>query len=913
MDYSPSLFLGLGGTGYLVLSKLKRKLEEIFESDDGVPNSLQFLVVDIDTDKPQDLQKNDPAFKPTGNEFWCPTLPPLESLDKRIAEGRHPYLKKWFPENLNKVFQMTDRDRVEEAYQHRCVGRAALFIHGDSFYQKIHSKITHVMTGVDGNAVDDDTFSNRPKIYMVCSLAGGTGSGMFLDAGAILRTVAPNIELIGIFFLPNMFVGTLLDSGHDSEIPFANTYGALKELDYFQIDIEGHEFNVEYTNKLKINGLRKIFDMVYLIDTQREKGAIHVGDLKSRNHVAEAVSDYVLTNISAENWGGGGGLAPHIGGFHNLGDKNVSKCYSSFGAATLEYPLDIVLDFTESRLSNLLCDGLRSGEQSIELITRIIDGDEQGGESLLWNPNGSGPLMPKLDVNTDFGVIDSEAFKSFSKKDLAKKIELIYRQKIASLKIVYNKLLILVNEWPSKDSITALDSKVKKLIRSRENGLPATLELFSELLQRISQCKKDHLPNADVDGNFEKIFMKTDELRKLVRDYNGSFQTLLWNKRKPHVANMMLRLAGDLNIGIKTIKDQLINTACDKLSDYIMDEEAKIENIVNMLQSLSTKKRAETSRIDETINNCRGHKIFVGVEDNVFTQGGYIDQKLHSMNVVNNKESVLRASLADNLDLTEDEIMKRSQEGVVDTNLSQENIFDKLGTGDSLKNRLINFQNAAIPMWPLDTIEFSDSIANKQKRILANYNESEVSNRGGALPDGTQWNSTHITGRNKFLSLVLNPGKPFEYLEISSKCYETYLKRDVNASRAKKWRTTVLPEAAKFPELVFGGLTGMSVEKLYKSALKLGLVDKTPSGRCNIIIQIEPDIKKRSFTNMKRAKEELNKNAEFAQNVRKMIIVKLVELGKDGAEEWLHKNQFIIPRSINIDVRNRLQIPLPQI
>ena len=118
MDLNPSLFIGFGGTGYIALSKIKKRLQS-FLNTKKIPSSLQFLVIDIDINKPKDLHKDDPAFNPDGNEMWCPLLPALDDLYSLIAEGKYPFLKDWFPKNINKVLKMHKMDQVEEAYQHR--------------------------------------------------------------------------------------------------------------------------------------------------------------------------------------------------------------------------------------------------------------------------------------------------------------------------------------------------------------------------------------------------------------------------------------------------------------------------------------------------------------------------------------------------------------------------------------------------------------------------------------------------------------------------------------------------------------------------------------------------------------------------------------------------------------------------
>ena len=73
--------------------------------------------------------------------------------------------------------------------------------------------------------------SSVPRIYLVTSLMGGTGSGMFLDLAYLVRRLLreqgqERPELNGLFFVPS-------EAGEKSSLAFANTYAAFTELNHF--------------------------------------------------------------------------------------------------------------------------------------------------------------------------------------------------------------------------------------------------------------------------------------------------------------------------------------------------------------------------------------------------------------------------------------------------------------------------------------------------------------------------------------------------------------------------------------------------------------------------------------------------------------------------------------------------------
>jgi hypothetical protein len=74
--------------------------------------------------------------------------------------------------------------------------------------------------------------SNRPRVYVVCGLAGGTGSGMFLDLAYAVRTLLRQMgydqpDVVALLLLP------AVDASRTRTLALGNAYAALSELIYF--------------------------------------------------------------------------------------------------------------------------------------------------------------------------------------------------------------------------------------------------------------------------------------------------------------------------------------------------------------------------------------------------------------------------------------------------------------------------------------------------------------------------------------------------------------------------------------------------------------------------------------------------------------------------------------------------------
>ena len=84
--------------------------------------------------------------------------------------------------------------------------------------------------------------TNRPRVYVVASLAGGTGGGMFIDLAYIVRQQVqqlgyPDPDVVAVLLLP------AADPGAAESTAAANAFAALTELNHFsspEITFTGH-------------------------------------------------------------------------------------------------------------------------------------------------------------------------------------------------------------------------------------------------------------------------------------------------------------------------------------------------------------------------------------------------------------------------------------------------------------------------------------------------------------------------------------------------------------------------------------------------------------------------------------------------------------------------------------------------
>jgi hypothetical protein len=88
--------------------------------------------------------------------------------------------------------------------------------------------------------------TNRPRVYIIAGLGGGTGGGMFLDLAYVARNLLKTrgysrVETIGVFLLP------AVDRQNDQKLAIGNAFAALTELNHFSS--HGTFFQVRYDDK----------------------------------------------------------------------------------------------------------------------------------------------------------------------------------------------------------------------------------------------------------------------------------------------------------------------------------------------------------------------------------------------------------------------------------------------------------------------------------------------------------------------------------------------------------------------------------------------------------------------------------------------------------------------------------------
>lgn len=271
--WRPSLLVGLGGTGVRTLRFVKSLANEgclphLRQALDQ--NYIQLLAFDTDPKSnsagevidqklvnlfhpsrlarevlPRHLATLD-HFVPLDRKLVNEAVPrlhldglttPIEG-DERDGLGFH-HAKRWFPApNEETGDRLTlGHSRGEGASQWRSLGRLSVFLQSRDVYKHLFDAVKRVPAGV---------FNDDPlDVYLVCSLAGGTGSGTFWDIAFLLQSLPVQVKIHAFFVLGDAFEG--VDTGGRIN---ANVYAALKEIAYLKNWRKGIDVQYPFENKV---------------------------------------------------------------------------------------------------------------------------------------------------------------------------------------------------------------------------------------------------------------------------------------------------------------------------------------------------------------------------------------------------------------------------------------------------------------------------------------------------------------------------------------------------------------------------------------------------------------------------------------------------------------------------------------
>lgn len=332
----PSIIIGLGGTGQRIIMEVRRRIIAEYGDLDRIP-IVGFLVVDTDPEKPILPGIDDRTL----NKIQ---LTPSEMLHAKVT-GTHklkdelnsyPHLAEWVDKSI-----LERGDVTVGAKGIRAIGRLAYFLNFvnikkafDGIYKQVTDQPNlRYMAETHGMQV-----ASGVNVFIITSVCGGTGSGMFLDLAFTIKDMLAGTEhqRVGYLILPGVF-GTDMAKGAG--------YAAMRELNHYNMD---RDFEANWENEAKPRKIQPPpFDFCYIVNN----GNNNV-NFSQKEHLFEMVAHNIFLEFSHEFGQYKASLKDNIQAVAIGTDRlGCPLNYISLGLSTISFPRNRIINACSYRLA----------------------------------------------------------------------------------------------------------------------------------------------------------------------------------------------------------------------------------------------------------------------------------------------------------------------------------------------------------------------------------------------------------------------------------------------------------------------------------------------------------------------------------------------------------------------------------
>ena len=352
---NPAIIIGLGGTGQWILTYVKKSLIDTYGS---VPDTVQLLAFDTTSEqsdasveadqREESAQVGDITL--SAGEFVFLGGNIRRICEEIVREEKHKHISSWLQAKYYLSAQDDDSYEISKgAGRRRPFGRMSVFYDLMQGQPRILGKIDQAITNV--KTASQQT---RPiEIYIVASLAGGTGSGMFIDVAQLVRTQAQRGQVPhavrGFLVLQNTFVPVAQISDVQPK-----AFAAMRELERFMLVFD-RDYPMYYTDDPSKRTLQtiyrnKLFDNCYILDARRAN--LPLDGVKPKLGVFPSVAECINVLLDPET---GNTFDQH---YKNVNERLASAqaqlgkaLHSSLGTYTYILPVDDIIERNTYKLT----------------------------------------------------------------------------------------------------------------------------------------------------------------------------------------------------------------------------------------------------------------------------------------------------------------------------------------------------------------------------------------------------------------------------------------------------------------------------------------------------------------------------------------------------------------------------------
>lgn len=710
---NPTLIIGLGGTGFHCISRVKSFIKEEFET---IPSGIKFLGVDFDT-----VENNKNQYKKIfkGKESILDASGDISNEWIRISSGRDvDYELSIRQPQENADLRYFENDEAKKnvllntiggfdlsvgAGQKRVLGKIGISY--STNFDRVKGKIEDAIRPLETVNIEGNLNWDTISILLVNSFSGGAGAGMFLDVLFMLSNLSvagKNIEILTFNFLPDVFLNGLSNNIFKNLVE-PNTYAAITELEHIYSNVSefrptNHRNSLESTKNLpKAN---------FLINQGSYNGAKM--SLKSMIYsTSKTMFNLVLSGNGLDTqWSN---FQAHMSG--NIKGKN--RIFCSLGYSEIVFDIEKLKQYSISSILKKAWDNYNNynleptTKKSFD-ITVLENYKINYRENLLTN-NKNDKSFGELyqDINFSQPSASKKAFARLkgniqqSKTDFENEI-------LDTVRICYesSKVLNLIDVEKEKIRISSFK---KSVIQTKLNSFK---EKLSSL--KINLDNESNFQNKKM--GFEQKFNKAlDDIDKIPKRFKSFFG---WTKSDFYKKVLTER--------IRTIKN-LIET---EFADIVLEMEiSRLFNndIDNGISSLSNIENDNFDKLQWINSNNKVTYLSQNYDNIIFLESYFqrhIDDKISKDSEIN--ASIIKSYLSQDGDFI-NSIQHTSTMQYL-TQLESKNLYElKELLTEEERNQIINKISELInPLWDrANTDEINVGRSNASGRLIS-FNRIEV-------------------------------------------------------------------------------------------------------------------------------------------------------------------------------------------
>ena len=591
INVSPTLFVGFGGSGSKALHEIKDSLKDVLKRsfpgtpgalrDDYIPPCFQFLEVDTDqTDAPRF------EFDSHNDDFLnCDPGESLEKLDARIkkADGDLAYIKRWWPKGLGKAISQKNRDQaMREGYRLRQFGKLALWLKAKDFRDRV-TKCELDCTSADASIEVANMYAGgldvqgALEVYVVASIAGGTGCGMIIDGLFMLHNILKEKFYSRTYLLLPSVYSKAITSGNTE--PLVNAYAALKEYDHFN---HGNAaYTAEISRRHSITSPEFISNRTYILGGRTEGNMTFDGygfdvSKKTARLIVNSVfgfSEEEYQWVQKERRG--------------LTGKEVSAFYLSPGVHELRYPNKEIKKFIQTYTKQLLAAYLRKSDRLAEYTSKYAPkGDIVSCAEEYANQDTLKRCLTIQRPPVPFLSLEPEVF--LDKKTAAANID----NQFAAAKREVDRFYASDKKWNDMKKDILTDAKnwlyncIGNIFADFKNGGVDAVDLFLAKVEKMTTCPSVEPLTPLSDESYRKL------KHYFVQNFPGFFS--FGETRCAHIDQFLHLLKHDINARIDFHVRSREKEIADAIREIVMDCRLEWIQIVKNLEDICSSCYCET-------------------------------------------------------------------------------------------------------------------------------------------------------------------------------------------------------------------------------------------------------------------------------------------------------------------------------